>query len=315
MNYPPTLSLSVLRKTIAKALYGIDLPDGYAIGAVLKKRRGGYEIMLEKIDPLNQQHNNMNESNVQASRRMTPEEITARNETVIGQIAEICHEANRSYCLFQGDTSQKEWSASPEWQKESAINGVKMHLANPHATPEDSHESWYAEKVEGGWKYGTVKDPEKKEHPCMVAYNELPYEQQMKDSIFGGIAKSMLRKAIASGRLLVDRPLTPGEEAVDVSFNVGGNPRVARVKQGFADLHDLCIKEANAHGLTIYNRVAAQNRKDLAKANPDWDADKVATVATQALQIPAVGKMHRLLSMALTDIENGAMHVVKAITR
>ena len=59
-----------------------------------------------------------------------------------------------------------------------------MHLANPDATPEQSHESWYKVKEAEGWKYGEVKDMEKKEHPCFLPYEELPDEQKAKDYLF-----------------------------------------------------------------------------------------------------------------------------------
>lgn len=35
-----------------------------------------------------------------------------------------------------------------------------------------------------GWKYGPNKDFERKEHPCLVPYNELPEIQQRKDAVF-----------------------------------------------------------------------------------------------------------------------------------
>lgn len=57
-------------------------------------------------------------------------------------------------------------------------------------TPEQSHESWFAEKVATGWKYGPVKDPEKREHPCMVSYAELPPVQRQKDHVFVGTVRT-----------------------------------------------------------------------------------------------------------------------------
>lgn len=105
----------------------------------------------------------------------------------IAQIAAVCHEANRRFCLTIGDASQPSWEDAPEWQRQSAMNGVKFHLANPDAGPSGSHENWLKEKLETGWKYGPVKDPEKKEHPCCVPYGELPLEQRMKDYIFTAI--------------------------------------------------------------------------------------------------------------------------------
>ncbi len=99
-------------------------------------------------------------------------------------IARIAHEINRAYCASLGDDSQPAWEDAPEWQKASALVGVDMHLANPDATPENSHESWLAQKLADGWKYGPVKDAEKKEHPCCVPYAELPPEQKAKDYLF-----------------------------------------------------------------------------------------------------------------------------------
>jgi hypothetical protein len=103
----------------------------------------------------------------------------------------VCHEANRAYCYALGDTSQEEWASAPEWQRESAINGVQFHLDNPLANPIDSHWNWMREKIADGWIYGPVKDAEKKEHPCLVNYHELPLEQRRKDALFIGIVRAL----------------------------------------------------------------------------------------------------------------------------
>ena len=102
-------------------------------------------------------------------------------------IARVAHEINRAYCASLGDTSQPAWEDAPKWQQQSAIAGVEMHLANPDATPEQSHESWLAQKVAAGWVYGEVKDAEKKEHPCCRPYDELPQEQKAKDYLFRSV--------------------------------------------------------------------------------------------------------------------------------
>lgn len=109
----------------------------------------------------------------------------------IEEIAKVCHEANRGYCKALGDDSQLPWEEAPQWAKNSAINGVRFHLDNPNAGPSGSHENWLKEKEKEGWKYGEVKDPEKKEHPCFVPYDQLPKEQQAKDYIFTAIVKSL----------------------------------------------------------------------------------------------------------------------------
>lgn len=102
----------------------------------------------------------------------------------VTNIAQVAHELNKAYCESIGDSSQPNWQGAPEWQKSSAINGVKFHLENPNAGTSDSHDSWLKQKTEEGWKYGTVKNAETKEHPCFVPYEQLPVEQKAKDFIF-----------------------------------------------------------------------------------------------------------------------------------
>lgn len=103
------------------------------------------------------------------------------------KIAELCHEVNKAYCESIGDYSQKSWVDAPQWQRDSVINGVKFHLENENTKPEDSHNNWMRQKIEEGWVYGEIKDSEKKTHPCMIEYNELPVEQRSKDYIFKAI--------------------------------------------------------------------------------------------------------------------------------
>lgn len=105
--------------------------------------------------------------------------------------ARAAHEVNRAYCIALGDDSQPSWESAPEWQKSSAINGVKGALAGN--TPEQSHESWLAEKTATGWKYGAVKNAETKEHPCFVPYDQLPLAQQAKDLLFTTTVKTMAK--------------------------------------------------------------------------------------------------------------------------
>lgn len=111
---------------------------------------------------------------------------------LVEQIARVAHEVNRAYCEALGDTSQPIWEAAPDWQQTSAINGVKFHIANPKAGPDHSHNAWLEEKRVAGWKHGPVKNPETKEHPCFVPYDELPVEQKAKDYLFRGVVHALV---------------------------------------------------------------------------------------------------------------------------
>lgn len=110
----------------------------------------------------------------------------------VTKIAKVCHEVNKSYCESLGDNSQQPWEDAPEWQRTSAIKGVQFQIDNPDSPPSASHESWLKEKEEDGWKYGSVKNAETKEHPCFVSYEQLPIEQQSKDHIFSTIVRNLV---------------------------------------------------------------------------------------------------------------------------
>ena len=107
-------------------------------------------------------------------------------------IAQVAHEINKAYCESIGETPvQPSWEDAPEWQRSSAELGVDFHIENPDAPPSASHESWMKQKTEEGWKYGLVKDAEKKEHPCYLEYDLLPLKQKSKDFLFKQVIHSL----------------------------------------------------------------------------------------------------------------------------
>jgi hypothetical protein len=117
-------------------------------------------------------------------------------QDMIQDIARVCHEANRAYCLTLGDESHVSWDDAPEWQRDSAMNGVAFLMRldrdeDPCALAQSSHANWLEQKTKEGWVYGAVKDVEKKEHPCCVPYADLPPDQRKKDAIFSAIVNAM----------------------------------------------------------------------------------------------------------------------------
>ncbi len=110
----------------------------------------------------------------------------------ITEIAEIAHETNRTYCQTIGDYSQVGWDFCEQWQRLSALDGVRAIERGIVTKPEQSHENWLEHKVEEGWEHGSVKNEKIKEHPCMLPFNELSEEQQMKDHLFFTIVTTLL---------------------------------------------------------------------------------------------------------------------------
>ena len=112
--------------------------------------------------------------------------------SAIRAAARVAHEVNRAYCATLGDMSQAPWAEAAEWQRVSAISGVLNVLQNPDMSPGDTHRNWLKDKEADGWILGPVKDPAKKEHPCMVPFEDLPPDQQAKDHLFLAAVKAIL---------------------------------------------------------------------------------------------------------------------------
>ena len=106
-------------------------------------------------------------------------------------VAGMCHDLNKDYCEWLDDYSQPSWTDAPQWQKDSAINGVNFLLLNPMAGPESSHSNWLVEKINAGWVYGEEKNEALKTHPCLVNFINLPPEQQAKDKLFKGVVDAV----------------------------------------------------------------------------------------------------------------------------
>lgn len=111
------------------------------------------------------------------------------NELLITEIcARAAHEANRAYCQAIGDNTQLPWDEAADWQRDSARKGVAGALAGN--TPKQQHRAWFEDKWSQGWHHGWVKDAEKKTHPCMVPYEELPPEQQLKYALYVSVVQA-----------------------------------------------------------------------------------------------------------------------------
>ena len=64
------------------------------------------------------------------------------------------------------------------------------------ALAKNVHEVWAAGRLADGWKYGPVRDDDKKEHPCLIPYEDLPEEEKDYDR---ATALSTIRFILSQG--------------------------------------------------------------------------------------------------------------------
>lgn len=130
--------------------------------------------------------------------------VNTPHQTIV-DVARVCHEANRAYCLSLGDASQPLWERAPDWQHRSAELGVRNIAMGEVRTPQQSHENWCRHKYLTGWAYGAQKDEAAKTHPCLVNFSALPVEDQTKDYLFFTITTTLLTAAALRRSQLAER--------------------------------------------------------------------------------------------------------------
>lgn len=118
-------------------------------------------------------------------------------------IAQVCHEANRTLQIIQNDMGipvSEPWETLDHETRESAVTGVEDILNGTVITPVQSHENWMKFKADHGWVFGIIKDDVRKQHPCMVPYEELPADQKIKDALFFAIVRALGWRAFRDRR-------------------------------------------------------------------------------------------------------------------
>ncbi len=58
----------------------------------------------------------------------------------------------------------------------------------------NTHENWALQRMQEGWTYGPRRDDLKKEHPCLIPYEDLSEEEKEYDRITSGETLKLIMK-------------------------------------------------------------------------------------------------------------------------
>lgn len=236
---------NAVAKQLQHKVINLDSPS-YGIPA------GATEVAVVEQKPVEQKPTAQTEQKPGSEQNTATPTPTPENMEWVASIAQKCHEANREYCLSIGDDSQPTWEDAPEWQKKSAITGVMSVLNNPGVTTEELHAKWMEQKLAEGWVYGETKDVEKKTHPCIMSYDQLPEAQKIKDKIF---RETVLAEDTQPAKdALPAEPAKSAEEPNPVKSNVEPTEelkcskcgRVCKSKIGLQSHETACIGKGEA---------------------------------------------------------------------
>ena len=100
--------------------------------------------------------------------------------------AEFVYEGARIAALAaQAPIVPEPWSEREDDFKSQCRDVIEKQCSPARSSsPEQLHDDWVVAYLKNGWKYGPVRDREKREHPDMVPYNELGQLERDKDDVF-----------------------------------------------------------------------------------------------------------------------------------
>ncbi len=67
---------------------------------------------------------------------------------------------------------------------------------------ENVHEVWAAKRIADGWSWGPRRDDHRKQHPCLVPYDDLPESEKSYDRT---VVEETIKAAIALGFSIVPK--------------------------------------------------------------------------------------------------------------
>lgn len=116
------------------------------------------------------------------------------DKEIIEKVARKAHDMWKFFTELVSDEKVPGWELAEDWQRETAISGVKAVISGASSDPKEEHDRWCKEKIGLGWKYGPEKDGNLKTHPCLVDFEDLPICKQGLDPILNWTMRAALEQ-------------------------------------------------------------------------------------------------------------------------
>lgn len=115
-------------------------------------------------------------------------------EDFVRYAAPIVHETLGVWSAANRQPRYPAWEIAPDWMKEATYESVTFVLDHPGSSDSLHHDQWMQKKIEDGWVWGPVKDGDKKTHPMLVAFEDLPIFERKKDALVKALVLELYRQ-------------------------------------------------------------------------------------------------------------------------
>lgn len=108
---------------------------------------------------------------------------------LISRLAQAVSEANSVYRQYATNEPGRPWMTMTNDEQRELVLAVGRTLELRTDTPEACHVEWMKVREAEGWKYGEVLNPEAKESPYMMPWDQLIPEGKAKAELYLAILK------------------------------------------------------------------------------------------------------------------------------
>jgi hypothetical protein len=104
------------------------------------------------------------------------------------RLTQIVYEVNRTIRMCNGQAPIPAFEDAGQAKADSLLKAIIDVWSNCHYScdidGEKQHNNWVYAKLKEGWTYGPVEDFNKKQHPNLVPFEQLPWSEKIKDALF-----------------------------------------------------------------------------------------------------------------------------------